>query len=57
MFMVFVFFVFAILMMLYEKGMVGRNTPLIWEWIAILSSTIWVYAHSIVLGDNKKYVK
>ena len=55
--MVFVFFVFAILMMLYEKGMVGRNTPLIWEWIAILSSTIWVYAHSIVLGDNKKYVK
>ncbi|MCJ7473103.1 MAG: Frag1/DRAM/Sfk1 family protein [Actinobacteria bacterium] len=53
-FMVFVFFVFALLMMLYEKGMVDRNTPVIWEWIAILSSIIWVYAHSIVLGGNKK---
>ena len=56
-FVVFVFFVFAILVMLYGKGLVDRNTPVIWEWISVLSSIVWLYAHGIALGGNKKYVK
>ncbi|RXG64832.1 hypothetical protein ES695_10665 [Candidatus Atribacteria bacterium 1244-E10-H5-B2] len=56
--MVIIFLVFAILMILYEKGMVNRNIPVIWEWMCILLSIIWVFAHSIILGDNKgKYLK
>ena len=51
-FVVFVFFVFVILVMLYGKGLVDRNTPVIREWIAVLSSIVWLYAHSIVLGGN-----
>ncbi|MBA7617358.1 hypothetical protein ES703_24672 [subsurface metagenome] len=56
--MVIIFLVFAILMILYGKGIVNRNIPVIWEWMCFLSSIIWVFAHSIILGDNKgKYLK
>jgi len=48
--MVVVFFIFATLVILYEQGTVGRNTPVIWEWLAFLSSVIWVFAQSILLG-------
>ena len=38
------------LVVLYEQGMVSRATPVIWEWLAFLSSVIWVFTQSIVLG-------
>ena len=44
------FFVFATLIMLYEGGVVGRNTPVIWEWLCALSSIAWLFVHSILLG-------
>lgn len=56
--MVLIFLVFATFMILYENGIVNRDTPVVWEWMSFLSSIIWVFAHSIVLGDKKgKYLK
>lgn len=48
--MVVLYFVFATLMILYEQGAVSRNTPVIWEWLAILTSIGWMLAQSILLG-------
>jgi hypothetical membrane protein len=48
--MVVVYTVFAALMMLYERGAVGRSTPVIWEWLSVLSSVVWLFAQSVVLG-------
>jgi hypothetical membrane protein len=52
--MVAVYMVFATLMMLYEGGMVSRNTPVIWEWMCFAVSILWVLGQSIVLGDEKQ---
>jgi hypothetical protein len=51
--MVVVYAVFAALMMLYERGAVARSTPVIWEWLAVLSSVVWLFAQSIVLGKGR----
>ena len=51
--LVVLFFVFATLIMLYEGGMVGRNTPVIWEWLCALSSIAWLFAHGILLGKGR----
>jgi len=48
-----VYFVFAALMMLHERGIVSRNAPVIWEWLAFFSSVVWVFAQSIILGTEK----
>jgi hypothetical protein len=48
--MVVVYFIFATLVILYERGTVGRNTVVIWEWLAFFSSVVWVFAQSILLG-------
>ena len=48
--MVILYFVFVILVVLYEQGVVSRATPVIWEWSAFLSSVVWVFAQSILLG-------
>jgi hypothetical membrane protein len=48
--MVVVYFIFATLVILYGQGTVGRNTPVIWEWLAFFSSVVWVFAQSILLG-------
>jgi hypothetical protein len=48
--MVVVYFVFASLVILHEKGAVSRTTPVIWEWLAFFSSLVWVFAQSIMLG-------
>ncbi len=48
--MVVVYFIFAALVILHEQGTVGRNTPVIWEWLAFFSSVVWVFAQSILLG-------
>lgn len=50
--MVAVYFVFATLVILYEQGVVGRNTPVIWEWLAFFSSVVWLFAQSILLGKK-----
>jgi hypothetical protein len=48
--MVVLYFVFVILVVLYEQGTVARSTPVIWEWLAFSSSVVWVFAQSILLG-------
>lgn len=48
--MILFYFVFFTLVVLYEQGMVSRTAPVIWEWLAISTSIIWVLAQSIVLG-------
>ena len=48
--MVVLYFVFVTLLVLYEQGVVSRSTPVIWEWLAILSSIVWMLAQSILLG-------
>jgi hypothetical protein len=50
--MVVVYCVFATLFMLYERGAVSRDTPVIWEWLAVFSSVVWLFAHSILLGNT-----
>jgi hypothetical membrane protein len=52
-FLVVVFFVFATLVILNFRGIVSRNTPVIWEWLAIVSSLVWVFAQSILLGKKE----
>ena len=52
-FLVVVYFVFAVLVMLHERGMVSRNTPVFWEWLAFFSSVVWVLAQSILLGNEE----
>jgi hypothetical protein len=47
-----IFLVFFVLMILYETGMVGRNIPVIWEWMCFASSIAWVFAHSLILGKD-----
>jgi flagellar biosynthesis protein FliQ len=48
--LVVVYFVFATLVIFHEQGIVSRNTPVIWEWLAFFSSVVWVFAQSILLG-------
>lgn len=48
--MVVLYFVFVTLIVLYEQGVVSRSTPVIWEWLAILTSIAWLFAQSILLG-------
>ena len=48
--LVVVYFVFAILVSFHERGIVSRNTPVIWEWLAFFFSIIWVLSQSILLG-------
>jgi hypothetical protein len=50
--MVISYLVFATLMFLYGQGTVSRTTPVIWEWLAILSSIVWMLAHSTLLGKT-----
>jgi hypothetical protein len=49
---VLLFVVFLTLFMLYDQGMIGRSVPVVWEWLAILSSIVWMLAQSILLGKN-----
>lgn len=51
--LVVVYFVFAMLVILHEKGTVSRTTPVIWEWLAFFSSVVWVFAQSILLGKEE----
>lgn len=44
---------FFTLTVLYEMGAVGRNTPVIWQWLGFALSIVWVYAHGIALGRRE----
>jgi len=46
------FIVFLTLFMLYDQGVIDRGVPVIWEWLAILSSIVWMLAQSICLGNT-----
>lgn len=48
--MVILYLVFLSMFILYEQGMVSRTAPVIWEWLAILSSIVWMLAQSFLLG-------
>jgi hypothetical membrane protein len=48
--MVITYLFFATLIVLYEHGVVGRDTPAIWEWLAFFSSVVWLFVQSILLG-------
>ena len=48
--LVIVYFIFAVLVALLEKGIVNRNAPVMWEWLAFFTSVIWVFAQSTMLG-------
>ena len=47
-----IYLVFFTLEMLYEGGIVSRNTPILWEWLCGLSLLVWVFAHSVILGKE-----
>lgn len=51
--MIIFYFVFVTLMILYEQGMVSRTAPVIWEWLSISTSIIWMLAQSILLGGEE----
>jgi hypothetical protein len=46
------FVVFLTLFMLYDQRVIGRSAPVIWEWLAILSSIVWMLTQSILLGNT-----
>ena len=50
--MILLFLVFLTMFILYEQGIVSRTAPVIWEWLAIISSIVWILAQSIVLGKT-----
>ena len=39
---VLVFLIFFILFILLEQGIVSRNAPIIWEWLCLFSSVLWL---------------
>lgn len=47
-----IYLIFFTLEMLYQANLVGRNTPVLWEWLCSLSLLAWVFAHSINLGKE-----
>ena len=51
--MVILFLIFVTLIFLYESGVVSRATPVIWEWLAVLASIVWMLAQGLVLGRGK----
>ena len=47
------YLVFFVLFILYESGMVGRSTPVFWEWMCFFTSMLWLLGHCIVLGKEE----
>ncbi|MEW5873426.1 MAG: hypothetical protein AB1894_29465 [Chloroflexota bacterium] len=46
------FLIFMTFFMLSESGQVGRSAPVIWEWMCLFSSTLWLAGHTLVLGKR-----
>jgi hypothetical protein len=51
-FLVITFLIFCTLIVLFGMGIVSRNVPVIWEWLSILSSIVWMLIQSLVLGKS-----
>jgi len=43
---------FFVLFILYETSVVGRSTPIFWEWMCFFTSMIWLAGHSIIFGKD-----
>jgi hypothetical protein len=46
------YLIFFVLVILYETGNIGRNTPVFWEWMCIFTSMGWLVGHTIILGKT-----
>jgi hypothetical membrane protein len=51
------YLVFFVLIILYETGNVGRNTPVFWEWMCFFTSMGWLLGHTMILGKENKAMK
>jgi hypothetical membrane protein len=51
------YLVFFVLIVLYETGNVGRNTPVFWEWMCFFTSMGWLLGHTMILGKENKAMK
>jgi hypothetical membrane protein len=47
------YLVFFALFVLYQMGVVGRSTPVFWEWMCFFSSMAWLAGHSVLLGKGE----
>ena len=47
-----IYLIFFTLQILYQVNIVGRSTPVLWEWLCSISLLAWVFAHSIYLGKE-----
>jgi hypothetical membrane protein len=43
---------FFVLVILYQTGTIGRNTPVFWEWMCFFTSMGWLLAHAFILGKE-----
>ncbi len=46
------YLLFFVLVILYETGNIGRNTPIFWEWMCFFTSMGWLLGHTIFLGKE-----
>jgi hypothetical protein len=46
------YLLFFVLVILYETGNIGRNTPVFWEWMCFFTSMGWLLGHSFLLGKE-----
>ena len=46
------YLLFFVLVLLYETGNIGRNTPVFWEWMCFFTSMGWLLGHSFILGKE-----
>ena len=46
------YLLFFVLVILYETGNIGRNTPVFWEWMCFFTSMGWLLGHSYLLGKE-----
>ena len=46
------YLLFFVLVILYETGNVGRNTPVFWEWMCFFTSMAWLLVHTYILGKR-----
>ena len=47
------YLIFFTLEMLYDAGVVSRNTPVPWQWLSGIALLAWVFAPSILLGREE----
>jgi hypothetical protein len=46
------YLLFFVLVILYQTGNIGRNTPVFWEWMCFFTSMGWLLVHSYILGKK-----